>query len=41
MARWYKDGIEGWGNLGGFVEEVELELDWRLNQLRRGLKWEA
>lgn len=40
MARWSKDGTEGWGNLGGFVEEVALELDWRRNQLRRGMMWE-
>ena len=41
MARWSKDGTEGWGNLGGFVEEAVLELDRRVNQLRRGMRWEA
>ena len=41
MARWSKDGTEGWGNLGGFVEEAVLELDRRVNQLRRGMRWGA
>ena len=41
MARWSKDGTEGWGSLGGFVAEAALELDRRVNQLRRVVRWEA
>lgn len=41
MARWSKHGTEGWGYLGGFVEEAMLKLDRRLNELRKGKRWEA